>query len=142
MRPSERVELETGRWLLFAQYFTYLAASIALTVATAYYLWNVETSDNGYSCTAPITSSSDSNTVNVTTRFEVILKIYFTVFIVDSVRLIVLLIGIFAKSKKIAKLYEAFGCNDCLAFAALIILHVYRFQYAGRACSLDNSTSS
>ena len=43
MGPAARIELGVGVTILIIQYIAYLCASIALTVATGYYLWHVET---------------------------------------------------------------------------------------------------
>ena len=32
-------------------------------------------------------------------------------------------------------MYNLLACNECLGFAALIILHVFRFREAGKVCS-------
>ena len=148
LSPAARIEAGTGRCLLFSQYLTYLAAAIAITVATGYYLWAVEvpvydssSADyNSYVCKAPTTDSL-TDLVDQSNSFNVILKIYFALSVTEVVRLIILLIAVGAKSTKIARIYECFVFNDCLSFAALVILHVYRFQFSGKYCSLDNDSS-
>ena len=103
-----------------------MCANIALTVATGYYLWAVETDND---CKAPNEKGDGNmeNWVNVSERFDIILKIFFACFITEFVRCLVVLIALCAKSSKLAKLYELCSLNECLYFAAVIILHVYRF---------------
>ena len=135
MSPAARLESGQGLVIFGIQYGLYLSASIALTVATGVYLWDKETDNQCYGQNdskavlpgIPPTVDED-DWIDVSQRFSDILKIYFAVFVTETVRTALLLIAIIAKSSKLANVYS-FGCfNDCLAFAALIILHVYRFQ--------------
>ena len=134
MSPAARLEAGKGLVVMGIQFTLYLCASIALTVATGYYLWEKETDNK---CKA----SNDKNTLNdlidVMERFEIILKIYFAVFVTETVRSGIMLLAIITKKVGLAKIYQFLCLNDCLAFAALIILHVYRFQPSGKACSGD-----
>jgi hypothetical protein len=105
-------------------------------------LWHFETNDTN-SCSAPNSSgdlNNPSNYINVQDRFDIILKIYFAYFITEVVRSIIMLIAACAKSKALACIYTVLAPNDCLGLAALIILHVYRFQDSGKYCSGDQST--
>ena len=140
MSPAAKIKAGQGLAVLAVQYVLYLCASIALTIATGYYLWEVETDrtcvasneENG----APTNNSDDNFDVNG--RFNDILKIYFAFFITEVVRMVLIVIAVAAKSETLANIYS-YGCfNDCLGFAALIILHVYRFQPSGKYCSGDN----
>ena len=45
------------------------------------------------------------NLVNVKDRFDTILKIYFAVFITDTVRCLLMVVAAFAKSSGLAKFY-------------------------------------
>ena len=83
--------------------------------------------------------NSDDERIQVHERFDIILKIYFTVFVVETFRSILMLVALITKRVLLAKIYQYLALNDCLAFAALIILHVYRFQPSGKACSGDYS---
>ncbi len=56
--------------------------------------------------------------------------------------MLVVVIALATKKANIARVYECLGLNDCLGLAALIILHVFRFQYSGKWCSLDSSVAS
>lgn len=70
-------------------------------------------------------------------RFTIILKIYFAVFITETVRSFFMIVAIISRKPAFAKIYQLLSLNDCLAFAALIILHVYRFKPSGKLCSGD-----
>ena len=70
-------------------------------------------------------------------RFKNILSIYFAIFIIGLVRGILLLLAALTRVGPLAMLYQCLGLNDCLAFAALIIIHVFRFQPSGKFCSGD-----
>jgi hypothetical protein len=75
--------------------------------------------------------------IDVQARFNIILKIYFAVYVTETFRSACMLLAILTKKVMLAKIYQMFCLNDCLAFAALIILHVYRFQASGKSCSGD-----
>lgn len=128
MGPAARISAGQGIAILAVQYILYLCASIALTIATGYYLWKVETNNQ---CSASNNGESDTlagkNLTNVKDRFDIIMKIYFAVFITEVVRCLLMVIAVFSRSNALANLYQFTSLNDCLAFAALIILHVYRF---------------
>lgn len=98
MSPAERAAAGAGLGLLCFQYFLYLAASIALTITTGYYLWAKDV-DNV--CKAPNSKDEKdpNNFVNVTDRFVIILKIYFAVFVTDFARAIIVLLSILLKNK-------------------------------------------
>jgi hypothetical protein len=138
LTPSARIALGVGMKFLGFQYFVYLCANIALTVATGYYLWAVEV-DNVCIATNEKGNNSDDMRVNVSDRYNIILKIFFACFITEFARSLVVLIAIISKSAGVARLYEICALNECLYFAAVIILHVFRFQYSGRLCSYDQA---
>jgi hypothetical protein len=142
------------RWTLFVEMGIHWAAATALAIATAFFLWGVEAWDDQF-CLAcnneykveknspvGIYDCSEDEVVDVKARFTTILQIYFAVFIINWViYTAILLAGIF-KSEKLARVVESIGCcNCCYGLAALIILHVYRFQPSGRYCSLDFLTT-
>lgn len=64
-------------------------------------------------------------------RFRIILILFFTVFLVDSVRYFFFLIGVLVRSKALMFTWLLFLPNDCLSVAAMIILHVWRFRLSG-----------
>lgn len=119
------------------QFVLYLCASIALTVSTGVYLWDKETDTICYANEDKKQTIGDDDKTDVHERFNVILKIYFAVFITEVVRSAFMLIAILTRKAGIAKIYQLLSLNDCLAFAALIILHVYRFRPSGKYCSGD-----
>lgn len=52
------------------------------------------------------------------------------------------LVAVWSKSKCIAGLYTLLGINDLLGAAAIVILHIYRFEYSGKYCSGDYLATS
>ena len=74
---------------------------------------------------------------DVAKNFKVIIIIYFTIGIVDCVRCFTFLLAIFTKKKALAHIHGLLQPVECLGFAALIILHVYRFRKAGKFCAGD-----
>ena len=134
LTPSNRVELKIFNKVLCVEFWINLFTSVAIAVSSGFYLWDSEV-DNV--CTIGSSSLNDSNQVNVTKRFSDILTIFFALSVVEAFRSLMMLLAVVTGKSKIAKVYEFLCCNSCLAFAALIILHVYRFQYSGKFCSYD-----
>jgi len=129
------------RLSLFA-YSLFMLEALVFSVVTGYYLFGVETyserEERGILCFAPSGENDTDITdnVNVDKDFHRVLVIMFTVYVVDVVRGICLLLGIFV--------YEGFGkivhlllLNDCLGLASLILLMVFRLRYEGKWCSGD-----
>ncbi len=69
------------------------------------------------------------------------MKMYFALYVVEFIRNLLVIIAALLRKPAIARVYELLFCNDCFGFALLIILHVYRFQYSGKVCSLDNGVA-
>ncbi|CDW88557.1 UNKNOWN [Stylonychia lemnae] len=131
--------LESGKYksILILQLILYSCAFVALTVATGVYLWDKEVDNKCAHCNSDGCNIFRDDVINVHDRFSDILKIYFAVFIANSVRCILVLLAVLTNNKKLVMLDGICCFNDCLAFAALIIIHVYRFQYSGKWCSGD-----
>jgi hypothetical protein len=88
-------------------------------------------------------SDSKSNSTNVTTyinvskRFDDILKIYFTISIINFVRDLIMLLGVATKIPHFGYAYYILAITDLISIAAAVILHWTRFLYSGRYCSGD-----
>ena len=95
--------------------------AIAIAASAGYYLFNVEKD-----------AQCRTDGKDVAKNFKVIIIIYFTIGIVDCVRSLSFLIAIMIKQKKLAHIHGLLQPVECLGFAALIILHVYRFRKAGK----------
>ena len=72
-------------------------------------------------------------------RFSVVLKLFFTVFLVDAVRYLLLIAGILLRSKALMLAWVLFIPNDLLSLASMIVLHTWRFRLSGQLCSCVNS---
>ena len=70
-------------------------------------------------------------------RFRDILKIWWTYCVVDFFRSLLAIVAVNINSKALAHTYQVLFLNDFLGVAAVIILHVYRFQHSGKWCSGD-----
>lgn len=151
--PAARIE--SGPYILLMETLIYWAAHTACAVATGYFLWCWESDEDMNNCKAcnndyEVKSVNNVNTpyytetcntddqIDVQERFSIILKIYFAFFVTQWARDSILIIACIAKSPKIATAFVGVGClNCCLGLAALIILHVFRFQNSGKICSGD-----
>jgi hypothetical protein len=78
----------------------------------------------------------------VTNRFKDILTIYFAFFVTETVRYTLMVLGVLCADILENLLLTFIGAllsvNDFLWLAALIIVHVYRFQESGKFCAGDN----
>ena len=120
-------------------FFLWLVASIIITVATGVYLWAY---DEDVVCKAPNSLSKRSTAflsewIDVNRRYRDVLKIFFSVAIVDVFRSLVMIIAVARQSTALATLYQALVINDVLGFGAIFVLHVYRFDLAGKICAGD-----
>lgn len=88
-------------------------------------------------CNANYYSVLPSITISVDKRFRDVLKIWWTVSIIDFFRSLIALTAISINSKRIAWFYQILGLNDIFGVGAVIILHAYRLQYSGKYCSGD-----
>ena len=68
-------------------------------------------------------------------RYSDVLKIFFACSMVDVFRAIVMIAATLRKSGALATLYQALIINDVLGFGAIFVLHVFRFDLAGRICA-------
>ena len=119
-----------------------MASSVAITVATAVYLWGFETEQV---CTAPnsdLNWGNSSEYIDVSKRFRDILKIWFVVGLVDCCRCASILLYMQFKSVAYVMFYYIGYMNDCFIVAAILILHTYRLQYSGKWCAGDFLDSS
>ena len=102
---KQRVEggKEVGK--LTFQFFMWMISSIAITISTGIYLWS---EDSGLTCNAPryLTDRTvQANWVDGSKRFSDVLKIFFTVAIVDVVRQFIMIIAVLRKSAALAAIY-------------------------------------
>lgn len=75
--------------------------------------------------------------VRVDYRFRDVLKIWWSLAVIDFFRNLVALAAISKNSQRLAWWYQLLGLNDLLGIGAVIILHAYRLQYYGKVCSGD-----
>eukprot|EP00347_Sterkiella_histriomuscorum_P000822 403374382 len=133
-----RVQSGLQNDLIFYQFAVQFASSVAVTVATAVYLWGYETESK---CEAPFNGDTDwgrgDEYVDVAKRFRDILKIWFAFGITDVFRCMLVFGYLQFKIRPLAWLYHILIINDILLVAAVLILHVYRFQFTGKWCSGD-----
>lgn len=115
-----------------------IASSAAITIATAVYLWGYETEAQ---CSAPFNGDTDwghtDQYVDVAKRFRDILKIWFSLALIDVFRCILVFAYLHYGYRVCAWAYHILALNDLLIWGAVLILHVYRFQFTGKWCSGD-----
>ncbi len=109
---------------MFVLFGILFLVSLTLAIVTAIYLFSVETD------VICVVDGEDG-----AYNYKVILTILFTVFVVDTVRSIIMVIAIATMNMVFALIYSVCALNECLGFCALIILHVYRFNPTGAACA-------
>ena len=114
--------------LLNIQFLYSAASSLAVAVAVATYLWSKDVDEK---CIAHEFLNGTSDVVSVDKRFSTVLKMWFTFAVVDFFRSMLALVSISVNSKWLAWLYQVCIINDLYCIACVIILHKYRFDYAG-----------
>ncbi len=145
---AARINNPGFRSINICQSITFIVMNLALVIPTGIVLFqkgendqcsanNDSSSYESENCVTCIPESRQGDQVDVTMRFTNILSIYFAIFIIGLVRGILLLLAALTRVGPLAMLYQCLGLNDCLAFAALIIIHVFRFQPSGKFCSGD-----
>jgi hypothetical protein len=139
LSPVKRVEGGQQVKALTCTFFVWLIASIAITITSGVYLWEYDTEKI---CKAPNSLSKRSivfrnEWVDVNRRFRDVLKIFFSVALVDVFRSLIMIIAACKQSTALATLYQALIINDVLGFGAIFVLHAFRFDLAGKICSGD-----
>lgn len=135
-----RARVESGKEVgkLTFQSLLWFLSSIAITISSGIYLWGE--GDPNY-CSAPNYRSdlnNKANYVDVSKRFDDVLKIFFTLGIVDVVRQGVMLVAVIKQSSALATIYQVLVVNDVLGFGAIFVLHAFRFDMAGKICAGDH----
>ena len=111
---------------------------VSLCVSSGIYLFQREIEYECYSVNnEDDMDSEDPDLVDVSYRFYTILCIYFAMTIAGSVKNLCSLIGVFSQKTIFLNFANLLCLNDCLVFAAFIIISVYRFQLSGKICSGD-----
>ena len=119
--------------LITVQFVLQFFSSLAIAVATACYLWYWETD----TFCASVFRADDvgkvpvSMYIDVSSRFENILKIWWAFALADMFRCVCVFGYLIYEYAFLAWTYYIFALNDLFGCAALIILHVYRYEYSG-----------
>lgn len=125
---------------LIFDYVVYILFNISFTVAVGVFLFCYETD---VVCQAP-NSVDDiyiaNNYIDVSKRFNVVLCMYFANCIGNFTKNILYLIAIIAKNNVWLDFANILCINDCLTYAACIVVTIFRFQYSGKVCSGDYLT--
>lgn len=138
---SAKSRVESGNQVrsLTCNFFLWLCASICITIASGVYLWEY---DGDTTCKAPNSNShrteaQSAHWVDVSRRYRDVLKIFFSCALVDIFRSAVMIVAAIRRSGALATLYQALIINDVLGFGAIFVLHVFRFDLAGKICAGD-----
>ena len=97
--------------------------SLAIATSAGIYLFEIETDHECKSFNA----ESGGETVSVSKRYNIVLLIYFTIGIVDSIRTLAVLVAIFSNKHTFVKIYTYLSCVEILSLIGFIIIHLYRF---------------
>ena len=136
---SAKKRVESGAQVrsLTCNFFLWFCASICITVSSGAYLWEY---NGDTQCMAPNSHKHTSQDfkkewVDVSRRYRDILKIFFSCALVDVFRSFVMILATLRKSGALATLYQALVINDILGFGAIFVLHIFRFDLAGKICA-------
>ena len=103
---------------------------IALAASAGHFLFNVEVDEP-----CEYFDREDNEFIDVAKRYEIVLKLLFSVGIIEIFRQLFAILGLFLKSAPLFAVSLCFGCNGCLYFATFITGCVFRFNTAGKACA-------
>ena len=125
---------------LFIHFGVILGISIALTCAIGTVLFHRE---NSNTCTAPamesdIGSLKKSDYLNVAIRYQIALVVFFVYFVIESVRAGFIILGLLPFLHVSSVLHSILFFNEGLGISAAVVLHLYRFDFAGRMCACKN----
>ena len=134
---KKRVESGAQVRALTLNFFLWFCASICIAVSSGVYLWEYH---GDTQCMAPNSNKHRSQEfkkdwVDVSRRYRDVLKIFFSCALVDVFRSFVMIVATLRKSGALATLYQALIINDVLGFGAIFVLHVFRFDLAGKICA-------
>ena len=93
-RVSQAESSGGARVFMITQFLLAFCFAVALMITSGYYLFNVEEN-----------AECVSNDTDVARRFRIILIIYFTIGIVDTIRSLFVLLAIFTKKHKLAYIH-------------------------------------
>ena len=101
---DKKIESAVGpmKGIMIFQFLLSFAISLGICISAGVILWNVEENNE---CRASNNSDGTGDSIDVAKRFKQIISIYFAIGITDSVRTLAVLIAIFAKKPKIAKIH-------------------------------------
>lgn len=125
---KQRVRLCIHFWIVFIW-------SLALAIPTGIFLFNVEERNL---CIAPIHANDfylADRWVNVSRRYNVALSVFFTYWIVEAVRALLVLASTLTALHIITLVHTILCLNEALGIAAFVITSVFRFQFSGRYCA-------
>jgi hypothetical protein len=154
--------IHAGKCCVAFEIGIYLAAQTALVIATAALLWHpkegkleeplltsfskvcndpwTREENNGVSYPKYSTAPCE-NFVDIYYQFTTILQLYFAFFVIQWVRMVIIFLALCTQNAGLVKIFEGLGCSQCcFGLACLIILHVFRFQPAGKLASMDFMT--
>ncbi|TNV77102.1 hypothetical protein FGO68_gene3587 [Halteria grandinella] len=157
---SQRVE--TGRCLTCFEACIYFLVQTALTVATGILLYHPKegyltgetlekymkvcndswTRDEINGKSYPKYASPCKDYVNIYSQWSTVLQLFFAFYIIQWARMFLIFCAVWCRGIDcFTKLFDCLGCTQCCyGIASIIILHVYRFQPAGRVAAMDYLT--
>ncbi len=110
-------------------------ASLALTIATGIYLFDVETNNICWAPRRGYDLQDERHWVDVGRRFFIILTLFFAYYVVQLIRCIFILLSVIPALHVISSVHSFLFLNEFLGLGTLALAHIYRFQYAGRYCA-------
>ena len=102
-------------------------ASLALTISTGIYLFNIEEVN---SCVGPkhgYDVRSNRNFTDVSRRFFIVLILFFAYYSVQCVRIFLILLSIIPRLHVVSAAHSFLFLNELLGLAALALAHIFRF---------------
>ena len=102
-------------------------ASLALTISTGIYLFNIEEVNSCYGPKHGYDAGVQQNYIDVSRRFFIILILFFSYYVVQCVRIFFILVSIVPRLHVVSAAHSCLFLNELLGLAALGLAHIFRF---------------
>jgi len=120
------------RCLAITQALIAFLGSLGILIPICIFFWHVERDNKCFAPTDADFGFTDYFILrDVSFRWRVLLIMFWVVYIVDAFRYLCLLAGLLTRSKALISVFPLFFCNDCFSLVAMVLLHVWRFNYMG-----------
>ena len=124
---TARVTDKSQRNRIWCHFLPLFLASLALTIATGIYLFNIEENNMCWGPRRGYNLQDERHWVDVGRRFFLILCLFFAYYVVQMIRSIFVLLSTIARLHVISSVHSFLFLNEFLGLGTLALAHIYRF---------------